>query len=101
VYASAFLEWFSGREGGPNKMIGAHPEHYIEKATTINGITSVDIVETWGTLLTHYTIPNYGPDPKQPYMEDVKDFPFQAVGEAVLRNGTVIANIHNYLPRQA
>ena len=44
-----------------------------------------------------YSIPNYGPGPKEPYMATLKDYPYQAVGEATLRDGTVIANIHNSL----
>ncbi|ORY10507.1 hypothetical protein BCR34DRAFT_602084 [Clohesyomyces aquaticus] len=68
---------------------------HATKATTTNGITSVDAVETWASLFTQYTIPNYGPGPKKAYMEKLSDFPFQAVGEAVLRDGTVFADIHN------
>ncbi|KAH6667158.1 hypothetical protein B0J14DRAFT_567671 [Halenospora varia] len=48
-------------------------------------------------LLFHYSIPNYGPGPKKPYMATLKDYPYQAVGKATLRDGPVIANIHNSL----
>lgn len=79
----------------PHKLLQAHPEHFLEIETVTNGTTSVDIVEEWGHLLIHYTIPNYGPGTKQSYMAALPDFPFQAVGKATLRDGTVIANIHN------
>ena len=93
--ASTFLAWFGSDAGGPHKLIGAHPEHYVEQEYHINGTTSVNIVETWGTLLTHYTLPDYGPGPKEPYMAALPDYPYQSVAKATLRDGTVIANIHN------
>ncbi|KAH6668507.1 hypothetical protein B0J14DRAFT_167117 [Halenospora varia] len=93
--ASAFLTWFSSP--APHKLLQAHPEHYVEIESVANGITSINIVEEWGSLLFHYSIPNYGPGPKKPYMATLKDYPYQAVGKVTLRDGTVIANIHNSL----
>lgn len=60
--ATTFLKWFGNFT--PNKLLQAHPEHYVEIESVNNGVTSVDIVEEWGNLLTHYTIPNYGPGTK-------------------------------------
>jgi hypothetical protein len=77
--ASAFLAWFSADTGDPHKMIGAHPDHYVEEVTVTNGITSVNIVEAWGYLVIHYTIPNYGNSPKKPWMDDLPDYPYQAL----------------------
>lgn len=93
--ASTFLAWFGAGNSNPHKLLQAHPEHFVEAMSLKDGITSVEIVEEWGSLITHYSIPNYGPGPKEPYMAALDDFPYQAVGKATLRDGTVIANIHN------
>jgi hypothetical protein len=93
--ASIFLSWFGANTSDPHKDTGANPQHYMETPTTINNITSIRIVESWGDLVNDYTMPNYGPGTKQPYMAALADFPFQFVGQATLKDGTVVANVHN------
>jgi hypothetical protein len=93
--SQSFLAWFGADNGDPHKMTGAHPEHYIEEMSVSNGTTTVSIVEAWGDVVTRYKIPSYGNNPKKPWMRELPDFPFQAVGDAVLEDGTTIGNIHN------
>ncbi len=56
---AAFLSWFAnGEPGNVNKMIAAHPEHYVEVGSiNPDGSERVDIVEAWGSLITHYVLP--------------------------------------------
>ena len=94
--AKSFLAWFDADTGDKHKMTGANPEHFIEQPLVVNGIlTGFDIVENWGDLVVHYTIPSYGNNPKKPWMKKLPDWPYQAVGDAVLLDGKVIGNIHN------
>ncbi len=98
--ASTFLTWFGTDTGDPNKLLGAHPEHYVElmHVNASTGVASVDIIESWGPLVTRYQIPAYVTNgPKKPWLKKLPNFPLQSTGEAVLQDGSglVIADVHN------
>ncbi|CAM1502319.1 Fc.00g043030.m01.CDS01 [Cosmosporella sp. VM-42] len=69
----------------------ANAEHYIKRTTaTANGTLVSEILEGWGGVTTYFSIPNYGPPNLQqhPMLRPLPEFPIQAAGDKVLRDGT-------------
>ncbi|KAF2800202.1 hypothetical protein K505DRAFT_383243 [Melanomma pulvis-pyrius CBS 109.77] len=75
----------------------ANPEHYVKRTIALaNGTLESEIVEGWGGVTTHFTIPNYGtPDRvKNPFLRELPEFPIQAAGDKVLMDGTIFGVLH-------
>ncbi|KAK6855590.1 hypothetical protein PG995_007741 [Apiospora arundinis] len=75
----------------------ANPEHYIKKTTTgANGLPKSNILEGWGGVTTHFDIMNFtAPDhTKYPFLRQLPDYPIQAAGPKVLKDGTTFGVLH-------
>lgn len=77
----------------------ANPEHYVKRTKkNADGTLESEILEGWGGVTTHFTIPKYGtPDRKKyPFLRELPEFPlqFQAAGDKVLMDGTVFGVLH-------
>ncbi|CAI6086611.1 unnamed protein product [Clonostachys chloroleuca] len=69
----------------------ANPEHYVKRTTNLNGTLQSEILEGWGGVTTHFSISDYSSPPnraKHPMLRELPEFPFQAAGDKVLRDGT-------------
>lgn len=69
----------------------ANAEHYIKRTVqTGPGKLESVILEGWGGVTTYFNIPNYGPPDlkKHPMLRPLPEFPIQAAGDKVLRDGT-------------
>ena len=69
----------------------ANAEHYIKRTKQVApGKLESEVLEGWGGVTTYFSILNYGtPDrTKYPFLRELPEFPIQAAGEKVLRDGT-------------
>jgi len=69
----------------------ANAEHYIKRTVEIApGVLASEILEGWGGVTTLFAIPNYGPPNRtvHPFLRELPDFPYQAAGDKVLRDGS-------------
>jgi hypothetical protein len=88
--AAAFAAW-SQSPLADKANNAANPEHYLKRTEEVSpGVLRSEIVEGWGGVTTHFTVPNYSaPDrEKHPMLRELPDFPFQAAGDKVLADGT-------------
>lgn len=68
-----------------------NPEHYVKRTEEVSpGVLQAEVLEGWGGITTYFTISNYGtPDREEhPFLRELPDFPIQAAGDKVLRDGT-------------
>ena len=96
VTAERFVKWYlSPLADAANNA--ANPEHYY-KATKVEGTAAVsEIIEGWGGITTHFTVPNFAIPPNRtryPFLHEHADFPLQAAGDKVLIDGTVFGVLH-------
>ncbi|KAK8017365.1 hypothetical protein PG993_013691 [Apiospora rasikravindrae] len=69
----------------------ANPEHYLKQTSTgPNGLPQSTVLEGWGGVRTYFDIQNFTtPDRvKYPFLRQLTDFPIQAAGPKVLKDGT-------------
>ena len=69
----------------------ANAEHYIKRTVEISpGVLASEILEGWGGVTTLFAIPNYGTPNRttHPFLRDSPEFPYQAAGDKVLRDGS-------------
>ncbi|KAK8101847.1 hypothetical protein PG999_012221 [Apiospora kogelbergensis] len=74
-----------------------NPEHYIKQTSTgSNGLPTSNILEGWGGVTTHFDIMNFtAPDhTKYPFLRTLPDYPVQAAGPKVLKDGTTFGVLH-------
>ncbi|KAK8041489.1 hypothetical protein PG994_014496 [Apiospora phragmitis] len=68
-----------------------NPEHYIKQTSTgSNGLPQSTVLEGWGGVVTYFDIQNFtAPDHKKyPFLRQLPDYPVQAAGPKVLKDGT-------------
>lgn len=70
----------------------ANPEHYVKRTEVIApGVLESEILEGWGGVTTHFSVLNYATPPDReahPMIRELPEFPFQASGDKVLRDGS-------------
>jgi hypothetical protein len=97
VSASTFVRWFSSplADAANND---ANAEHYFKQtvADPSTGTLRSEIIEGWGGVTTHFTVPNFGPADRAryPMLRDLPDFPVQFAGDKTLMDGTVFGVLH-------
>lgn len=90
VTAYGFASW-SQSPFADKANLAANAEHYIKRTKALgSGKLESEILEGWGGVTTHFTIPNYGvPDRKtHPFLRALPQFPIQAAGDKVLMDGS-------------
>jgi len=98
ITAARFAYW-SQSDLADKANHAANPEHYVKRTKkNPDGTLVSEILEGWGGVTTHFTIPNYGtPDrTKYPFLRELPEFPiqFQAAGDKVLMDGTIFGVLH-------
>ncbi|KFH42559.1 hypothetical protein ACRE_067080 [Hapsidospora chrysogenum ATCC 11550] len=70
----------------------ANPEHYFKRTEEVSpGVLRAEILEGWGGVTTHFTVPDYTTPPdkeKHGMLRELPEFPIQAAGSKVLADGT-------------
>jgi hypothetical protein len=96
VTAERFVKWYlSPLADAANNA--ANPEHYYKSTKVASGGAASEIIEGWGGITTHFTVPNFGIPPNReryPFLYEHAEFPFQAAGDKVLMDGTVFGVLH-------
>jgi hypothetical protein len=96
VTAERFVKWYlSPLADAANAA--ANPEHYYKTTKAEGGAAVSDIIEGWGGVTTHFTVPNFGMPPNRtryPFLHELSDFQLQAAGDKVLVDGTVFGVLH-------
>ncbi|KAF2703382.1 hypothetical protein K504DRAFT_363394, partial [Pleomassaria siparia CBS 279.74] len=96
ITAARFAAWSQSPLADASNN-AANPEHYVKRTEFFaNGTGYSEILEGWGGVTTHFTIPNYGnPDRvNNPFLRELPEFPIQAAGDKVLLDGTRFGVLH-------
>lgn len=97
VTAQAFAMWFASPLADLANN-DANAEHYY-KATVADpatGTIASEIIEGWGGVVTHFTVPNFKPVNQQSYdmLDKLPEFPVQFAGDKTLMDGTIFGILH-------
>ncbi|TLD32789.1 hypothetical protein PspLS_01022 [Pyricularia sp. CBS 133598] len=97
VTAQAFAMWFASPLADLANN-DANAEHYYKQtvADPATGGLSSEIIEGWGGVVTHFTIPNFKPVNQHNYdmLDELPNFPIQFAGDKVLLDGTIFGILH-------
>ncbi|KAH8588930.1 hypothetical protein B0O99DRAFT_343142 [Bisporella sp. PMI_857] len=69
----------------------ANAEHYFKRTVEVSpGVLQAEILEGWGGVTTLFSILNYSTPNRTayPFLYPLPEFPYQAAGDKVLRDGT-------------
>ncbi|KAF2640778.1 hypothetical protein P280DRAFT_543604 [Massarina eburnea CBS 473.64] len=91
VTAQRFVQWYlSPLADTANNE--ANPEHYFKRTTVVGSTAQSDILEGWGGITTHFTVPNFSMPPnatRYPFIHSHGTEWITAAGDKALMDGTV------------